>query len=265
MTRSLIVLTLDEIEGVRALIPTLPHDVADEVLAVDGGSTDGTREFLLEHGIPVYEQIRRGRGEAFRVGMVCSQGEYVVFFSPDGNEDPSDIPKLFDLLKAGADMAIASRFLPGAQNEEDEVALPLRKWVNQAFTLLANLIWNRGRPKITDTINGFRGIRREAFDRLTPTSMGYTIEYELTIGAMRLGMKIVETPTIEGQRIGGETKGASWPTGVAFLRFFLGEVRYDLQQRGYFWPYGAVIVALLVGWVLLRGKQKRTVRKKRPR
>lgn len=252
MTGTLIILTLNEIDGVRALIPALPHAVADEVLAVDGGSVDGTREFLLEHHIPVYEQTQRGRGEAFRVGVANSKGEYIVFFSPDGNEDPHNIPHLFTALEAGADMAIASRFLPGARNEEDEVALPLRKWVNQLFTLLANIIWNRRGPFVSDTINGFRGIRRRVFNQLAPTSLGYTIEYELTIAAMRSKMKIVELPTIEGQRIGGETKGASWSTGVKFLRFFLGEIRFDLQRRAYFWPYLVVVAAFVLGWVLLR-------------
>ncbi len=252
MKRTLIILTLNEIEGVQTLIPGLPSDIASEVLAVDGGSTDGTSEFLLEHKIPVYEQSKPGRGEAFRVGMARSKGEYVVFFSPDGNEDQNDIPKLFALLESGADMAIASRFMPGARNEEDDEPLPLRKWTNQAFTLLANMVWNWRGPFITDTINGFRGIRREAFNRIDPISLGYTIEYELTIGAMRSKMKIAEIPTIEERRIGGETKGASWPTGVAFLRFFLAEIRYDLQQRDYFWPYWLVIAALLVAWILLR-------------
>jgi glycosyltransferase involved in cell wall biosynthesis len=255
MTRTLIILTLNEIDGVRALIPALPPDLADETLAVDGGSTDGTRDFLLAHGIPVYEQTRRGRGEAFRVGAANSTGDHLVFFSPDGNEDPADIPRLFAALETGADIAIASRFLPGSRNEEDDVAWPLRKWVNQAFTLLANLIWNRGRPWVSDTINGFRGIRRQAFDRLKLTSLGYTIEYEMTIGAMRSKMKIVEIPTLEGQRIGGQTKGASWPTGVNFLRFFLAEIRRDLQRQVYFWPYLAVMMALLIGWMLLRPRR----------
>lgn len=256
MSRTLVVLTLNEIDGVRTLLPGLRQaNYADEVLAVDGGSTDGTREFLQEYHIPIYDQTHRGRGEAFRVGMANSRGDYVVFFSPDGNEDPQDIPKLFAQLEAGADMAIASRFLPESQNEEDEAPLPLRKWVNQAFTWLTNLIWNRG-PWVTDTINGFRGIRHSVFVQLAPTSMGYTIEYELTIGAMRAGLTIAEIPTIEAQRIGGETKGASWPTGVKFLRFFGGEVQKDLARKAYFWPYLAGVGVLVVGWLVVRSNRR---------
>ncbi len=254
MTRSLIILTLNEIDGVQAIIPGLPRDIADEILVVDGGSTDGTRQFLLKRGIRVFSQPRRGRGEAFRVGVVNSTGDFLVFFSPDGNEDPADIPRLFAALEAGADMAIASRFLPGARNEEDDEVLPLRKWVNQTFTGLANIIWNRSRLWVSDTINGFRGLRRTAFERLWPTSLGYTVEYEMTIGAMRAGMNIVEIPTIEGQRIGGQTKGASWPTGVKFLRFFLGEVKHDLQPYAYIWPL-VLAITLLLGWLLVRRRR----------
>lgn len=223
MTRTLIILTLNEIEGVRTVLPGLPGKVADEVVAVDGGSTDGTREFMTGLGIRVVAQERRGRGEAFRVGVGASTGHTLVFFSPDGNEDPSDIVTLFGALENGADMAIASRFLPGGRNEEDDTALPFRKWANQAFTSLANAMWNRG-PYVTDTINGFRGITRAGFHALAPRSMGYTIEYEMTIRAMQRGMKIVEIPTREGQRIAGVTKGSSMRVGLSFIRFLLAEV-----------------------------------------
>ena len=152
-----------------------------------------------------------------------SSGDQLVFFSPDGNEDLLDIPRLFEQMDAGADMVIVSRFFPGARNEEDASSLPMRKWVNQAFTLMANVLWNRG-PRISDTINGFRGITRTAFLRLAPESMGYTIEYELTIRAMKARMRILEIPTIEGERIAGETKAPSFRTGLAFLRFFVKEL-----------------------------------------
>ncbi len=230
MRRSLVILTLNEIIGVKALLPQLPAHTQgiDEVLAVDGGSTDGTCECLQEHGIRIVGQSRRGRGEAFRVAMRESTGDHVVFFSPDGNEDLRDIPRLFEALAAGADIAIASRFLPGARNEEDDQWLPLRKWVNQTFTWLANVCWNRG-PYVTDTINGFRGITRAAFAKVAPQSLGYTIEYEMTIHAMKQRARIVEIPTLESPRIGGETKAPSFRTGVMFLQLFVQELRARQQ------------------------------------
>lgn len=213
------------------LIPRIRREGIEEILAVDGGSGDGTRELLTSFGIPVVGQERCGRGEAFRVGMAQSKGSYVTFFSPDGNEDPNDIPKVFSLLESGAQMVIASRFLPSARNEEDGKLLPLRKWGNQLFTQLTNLIWNRHGAPVTDTINGFRGIRREAFLNLKPRSRGYTIELELTIKALRSGMKIQEFPTIENQRIAGRIKSPSWRLGPAFSWFFLCEVWEEMSRR----------------------------------
>ena len=79
----------------------------------------------------------------------------MVFYSKYGNYDPADIPLLVDSLKQGADLAIASRFAPGARNEEDDQLLRPRAWVNLLFTLIANLLFNRG-WFVSDTINGFR-------------------------------------------------------------------------------------------------------------
>ena len=223
MSRALVLLTLNEIEGVRAMLPRIDFAAFDEVLAVDGGSVDGTRKFLTDQGIRLVDQALSGRGEAFRTAVQASTSDTLVFFSPDGNEDPADIPKLFEALENGADMAIASRFMVGSRNEEDDAFLQCRKWANQAFGLAANVIWGRG-PRITDTINGFRGIHRNAFVRLSPASMGFTIEYELTIRALKAGMTIAEIPTIEGDRVGGKTKAHSIRTGLRFLGFLTKEI-----------------------------------------
>lgn len=224
MSTSLVVLTWNEIDGVRAVLPRIPVSAADEIVVVDGGSTDGTREFCEELGLRVVSQDRRGRGEAFRVGMRATSGDFVVFFSPDGNEDPADIPRLFAALADGADIAIASRFLAESRNEEDGAAVPLRKWVNMAFTRLANLIWNRSGPFVTDTINGYRGVRRDVFADLQLESMGFTIEFEMCIRAMKRRRRIIEIPTSEGERIGGKTKAPSFRTGCRFVHLFFSEI-----------------------------------------
>ena len=167
--------------------------------------------------------MSRGRGEAFRIAFQTAAGDALIFFSPDGNEDPDDIPKFRDQLEAGHDLVIASRMMAGAHNEEDDELLRWRKWANQSFTLMANLIWNRGRPYVTDTINGYRAIRKEAFEKLRPDSSGYTIEYQTSIRAMKLGLSVVEFPTHEGARIGGESYASSLPTGLKMLQTLWGE------------------------------------------
>jgi glycosyltransferase involved in cell wall biosynthesis len=223
MKRSLVLLSFNEIEAAPKVFDAIPFTAAEEVFAVDGGSKDGTIEFLRSKGVRVVVQKERGRGVAFRLGMSEAKGDGVVFFSLDGNEDPADVPKLFAKLEEGGDMAIASRMMRGAHNEEDDHLFRLRKWVNQAFTLIANLFWNRG-PYVTDTINGFRGIRKSAFERMSPDAKGFVIEYQLSIRAMKLGLKVAEIPTQENPRAGGESTAKSFPTGVVFLKQLWREI-----------------------------------------
>ncbi len=218
---TLVILTFNEIEGSRALVDRVPFHAVDEWFVVDGGSTDGTIELWRERGGRVLLQPRPGRGEAFRLAVQEARGDWLIFFSPDGNEDPSDIPKLLDLLRLGHDMAVASRFLPGSKNEEDELRLPWRAWANRAFTWWANLIWG---GRLSDSINGFRGVTREAFQRMNPDAEGFAIEFQMSIRALKLGLKVGEIPTIEGHRIGGESKAHSLTTGLRFLRYLFREM-----------------------------------------
>jgi hypothetical protein len=121
-------------------------------------------------------------------------------------------------------MAIASRMMPGAFNEEDVHWFRPRKWANLAFGWIANILWNRG-PYVSDTINGFRAVTRAAFRRMAPDADGFPIEYQLSIRAMKLGLKIAELPTREGARLGGASTASSVPTGLVFLRQIFREVR----------------------------------------
>ena len=221
MKKSLIILTRNEIEGLTALFDSIPISAFDEAFAVDYNSTDGTREFLTKKGIRLVEQEKRGRGEAFRLGSSIATGEILAFFSPDGNEDPADLPRLATLVEQGADLAVASRFLPGSRNEEAASKLPLRSWANQAFTLLANLFFG---GKMTDTINGYRVIRKDKFNALDLDAEGFAIEYQMSIRAMKRKYKIVEIPTVEGDRIGGQSTASSIPTGLKVLRILLREI-----------------------------------------
>jgi glycosyltransferase involved in cell wall biosynthesis len=207
---TLVILTLNEIDGVTHVVPKLPARAVDEILVVDGGSTDGTIEFFQARGVRVLRQEQRGRGEAFRLAAQHARNDRLVFFSPDGNEDPDDIPRLVEGLAAGYDMVIASRFMTGARSEDDDKFLfASRRW--------GNLLCGRGRW-ITDTINGYRAITRAAFLRLAPDAHGYAIEFQMSIRALRLGLRVLEIPTQEAPRIGrGVSKLNAIPVGFRFL------------------------------------------------
>ena len=218
---SLIILTRNEITGVKAQIRKIPFEAVDEFFAVDYKSTDGTVEFFKKHLIPVVNQQKPGRGEAFRLAVKKAKGENLIFFSPDGNENPADIPRLISLLKEGNDLVIASRFMKGSRNEEDDKALKFRAWANKAFTLMVRLFWG---GSVTDTINGYRGIKKDLFKKLNLDAAGFAIEFQMTIRALKTKAKISEIPTIEGNRIGGQSTSYAIPTGFKFIYYLFREI-----------------------------------------
>lgn len=226
MKITLVILTLNEIVGLKKLFDQIPLDAVDEVFAVDGGSNDGTVEFFKDKGISVHSQNVKGRGEAFRVAFKkAEKGDALIFFSPDGNEDPADIPKFRTYLDEGHDIVIGTRMVKGAHNEEDENLFPIRKWVNNAFTLIANLLWNRSGHYVTDTINGYRAITKKAWNLVALDGPGYTIEYQGSIRAMKIGLRIAEFPTYESNRIDNGLGSPSFYTGLAFLRLLTYEIK----------------------------------------
>jgi glycosyltransferase involved in cell wall biosynthesis len=226
---TIVLLVLNEIDGLRETFDQIPIDRFARTLAVDGGSTDGTRAFLTERGIPILDQSIPGRGVAFRVALEATDTARLVFYSPDGNEDPADIIRLDDLIRDGADLAIASRFASGAINEEQDWARP-RARVNKALTWIANTLFHDG-PFITDTINGFRALPRHRLVELATTVKRFPIEYQISIRAMTRGWRIEEIATHEGQRSGGESKALSWPVGKDHIKVLLSELHLNRWLR----------------------------------
>lgn len=228
MNLVLCLLTLNEIECLELIFDQIPEPGEqsgyDSVVAIDGGSTDGTVDFLERKGIAVLKQTRKGRGEAFRLAFNSIDADAYLFFSPDGNEAIKDLGKFRQLLNQGADLVIASRMMKGAWNEEDGTVFRWRKWANLAFNRMANLAFNRRGNFVTDSINGYRAITRGAANTLALTAADYTIEYQMTIRAMKHELNIAEFPTHEGQRLAGATGAPSLPTGLRFMRCLMAEM-----------------------------------------
>lgn len=217
---SLIILTLNEIEGLKKLFPLIPINEIKEVFAVDGGSTDGTLEFFKKNRIKILNQRSNGRGEAFRLAFNKAKYTNLVFFSPDGNENPYDILKLFSYLDKGYDIVIASRFMKGARCDEDDKLIKIRKFGNKIFTLFVNILFN---GRLTDSINGFRGVTKKAFRKIQPDAFGFGIEYQISIRALKHKMKILEIPTIENKRIGGQSTAGTLSVGWYFVKLLVRE------------------------------------------
>jgi glycosyltransferase involved in cell wall biosynthesis len=227
MTKTLIIFTRNEIEGVKQILGLTPMHLFDEVFAMDGQSIDGTVEYLEERGVKVYRQRKFGRVNALREAMLIAQGEAIVFLSSDGNEDPRDIPKLLELIESN-DMVLASRFLPNARSDDSDDPLLLRRTFSIIVTKLVNIIW---RTKLADALNGLRAIRRTLWEN-TEISPGYhTAEFQLTVQAAKLGSKIAEIPTIEGLRVGHVRYSSTLRNAFSLLRVFLKELVTPIPKR----------------------------------
>ena len=214
---TLVILTLNEIAGMKTIMPQVKQEWVDEILLADGGSTDGTCEYAKELGIKVVNQKTKGRGEAFRVGASEAKNEILVYFSPDGNEDPNDIPKLIGKIREGYDMAIASRF---SNDSESKDATLIRRIGNNMFTLAINILFG---TRLTDAVNGFRAIRKSVMLDLHTDSNQFEIEIQMTMRCARKKYKITEIPTFEGKRIGGEAKLHTIRDGYAYAKLIAKE------------------------------------------
>ena len=224
----LCMLVRNERECLEIMLPRMPSPGMDSgfdrLVAVDGNSTDGSDELLAQWGIETLRQSRKGRGGACLEVMEKYPADAYLFFSPDGNEDIADIARFRPLLEAGAELVIASRMCAGAVNEEDGHWFRPRKAANKIFNFLANSAFRRKGSYVTDSINGFRAIRADLARKLQLDAVGYTIEYQMTMRALRAGARIAEFPTHEHPRLAGETGAPSLRTGFTFIRCLLGEL-----------------------------------------
>jgi len=222
---ALVLIVRNEEIGIRAVMPKIQLDRYDQVFAIDGNSTDGSVAALESFGVPTFRQVERGLGAAMLEARQRVTADAFIFFHPDGNEDAEAIPRMADLLRQGKEFVVASRMIPGAVNEDDVKVLKWRKWANNAFALLANILFAHGGNRTTDVTNGFRGISCQAWDRMNLTSKDLTMDYQMVIRALKVGIPITEFPTVEGHRVAGATNFASLPTGIAELKMVWRELK----------------------------------------
>lgn len=221
---SLLILVWDEIEALQNIWSSIPFSLADEILFIDPGSTDGTIEFIESKGYQVLIQKKSGRGNAFIEGADVAKYENIIFFSGDGNEDPAEIPRIIRYLNEGYDLVIAGRhLLPGSKSDDSDDPLLLRKFVPILFGFFAHFVWKTG---VKDAINGFRGFKKSSMKRMNLDSPKHEIEIQSTIRAAKLGLKIKEFPTVELLRAGGERKptAGSFNIGFSIVRLLWREV-----------------------------------------
>ncbi len=177
---------------------------ADEVLVVDGHSTDRTREIAEKMGAKVFLDHGLGKGDGYKVGLERALGKVVVFLDADGSHDPKDIPKLAEpILKDELDLVIGSRWRGGSDDIHPNINHLIR---DLGGNLLSIIISKWFGVEITDCLHGFRAIRREVGIWLGLEANDFDIEHEMVIKALKQGYRVGEVPVHEYERKAGESK-----------------------------------------------------------
>jgi len=175
----------------------------DEIVVVDGHSTDRTVEVAESYGVRVVKDNKRGKGEAIRVGAMAASHEIVVFMDADGSHDPADIPHLTEpILDGRADLVIGSRATGGSDELHGDIDKLFRMVGCDIILIGINMRWKQN---LTESQNGFRAIRTEVIRSLNLKENITTIEQEMMMKCLKRGYRVTEVPTHEYSRKYGKS------------------------------------------------------------
>ncbi|MEV4102509.1 glycosyltransferase family 2 protein [Nonomuraea sp. NPDC049649] len=217
-TVSVIVPALNEAENLPHVFAALPAWI-DEVILVDGGSTDGTAAVArrLRPGLRVVAQTRRGKGNALIEGAAAAKGDIIVMMDADGSTDGHEIRSFVAALTSGADFAKGSRYVPGGGSDD---LSPLRSLGNRALTGLTNLLYG---TRYTDLCYGYNAFWARHLDALALDCDGFEIETLMNIRAVKAGLVVREVPSHERCRVHGESNLHALRDGWRVLKTIIRE------------------------------------------
>lgn len=188
----------------------------NNILVVDGLSSDGTLKVATLNGAKIVLQDGRGKGQAVRQAL---ENDYLgtdalVLMDADGSMSPEEVPRIVEALRDGADVVKGSRFIAGGGSYD---MTALRRFGNACITLTVNFLWA---SRYTDICYGFVGFNKKAVRMLSPIleSNNFEIETEMFIKAKKLGLKVVEVPSIEHKRKNGKSNLNTFSDGFKILK-----------------------------------------------
>ncbi|WP_246170803.1 glycosyltransferase family 2 protein [Pseudonocardia hierapolitana] len=240
---SVVVPTRNEARNLEVVLPAIAavRPAVHEIIVVDGNSVDGTIE-TAQRVLPwvkVITQTRKGKGNAMACGFAAATGDVIVMFDADGSADPAEIPAFVRALIDGADFAKGSRFVRGGGS--DDITL-LRKSGNAGLNGVANALFG---TSYTDLCYGYNAFWIDILPVLdlppidTPApadgSMlwgdGFEIETLLNCRVAAAGLKITEVPSMERERIFGQTNLRTFADGTRVLRTLAAERRRAARRK----------------------------------
>ncbi|WP_343215381.1 glycosyltransferase family 2 protein [Ereboglobus sp. PH5-10] len=218
----------------RATIRTLVDAVLNcgvnpiEIVVVDDGSTDGTRDVLESEIAPlvskiVYHEKNQGKGAALRTGFQHATGDYVIVQDADLEYDPRELPLLMQpLIDGKADVVFGSRFMGGAPHR---VLYYWHSLGNKFLTTLSNMFTNLN---LTDMECCYKMFRREVIQEIALKENRFGFEPEVTAKIARRQLRIYEVGVSYSGRTYAEGKKIGWRDG---FRAIYAILKYNIWHR----------------------------------
>jgi len=192
-----------------------------EVIVVDDGSTDGTRDLLqnlTDQGlidVLVFQEVNQGKGAALRAGFERASGDIIAVQDADLEYDPLELPMLMEPILAGkADAVYGSRFLGGPHR----VLFFWHMMGNRFLTLLSNMFTDLN---LTDMETGYKIVQADLLKGLPLSANRFGFEPEVTARLARSQARIYEMPISYDGRSYAEGKKINWKDGVAAIYYIL--------------------------------------------
>lgn len=199
---TLVIPTLNEIDGLKLMIPRIDQSLFDEILVIDAKSTDGTVEYIQTiKDIKLITQQSVGLTGAMIEAINIVRTDYVIEFSPDNNCTPEELPEIVKKIKEGYDIVVISRYLDDAISEDDTLITGIGNW------MFSKMIRHLGNFPVTDALTMYRGYKVSIVKDplfLKYLSTGHIFEPLISAYGNLMNYKYIEIPGTEHKRIGGE-------------------------------------------------------------